>query len=412
MLMLALLSSAVHAFPGIDSAAPDDWNRTTPELIRSRGFACFEHEITTSDNYVIKLFRIRHPTRLPDIYKNPVLFVHGLFHSSSQWLVNSDDGYVSEGTHIVGNSLPFEMAKRGFDVWLGNLRGNLECLGHKTLDHRESKYWRHNFDDFTFRDLPAMIQTVLQRTAKERLDYVGHSIGSAVLFALLTVSPKYNTIVHRFIAYPPVAYLASQGGLQAKTAGLPQRKRFENMDNRYPANLMQIRKTIKSQCTGSAGGRKCKRFFNMHDGSDNEQLQDERVVVYLSHLLKGTSFQMMAQQTQWANQGTFARYDYGTEGNMDKYGSPTAPNYTLSAIRHPAIHAFYGESDAISSPDDVFRLVKEIPVTVLVYRVGSPKWNHFNFVYGKDAGAVAHHQVIDILSRMQESKAVRSSFGG
>lgn len=44
--------------------------------------------------------------------KEVVLFQHGLLESSYSWIENGE------------NSLPFLAAKGGYDVWLGNFRGN------------------------------------------------------------------------------------------------------------------------------------------------------------------------------------------------------------------------------------------------------------------------------------------------
>lgn len=404
-LTLTLLACIDWVRGGLPADLPDDWNRTTAEVIRSRGYHCTEHEVETSDGYLLPLFRIVNPVRPAarlTRFRPPVLLLHGLFHSSTQWLVNSDDGYSNERTDVMGNSLAFELSKRGFDVWLGVLRGTLESLRHKTMTYKESKYWKFNFDDYALRDLPAMMHVLLQVSNSTRVDFVGHSIGSAVMFALLSVSGSstYNALVHRFVAYPPVAFLANQSGLQTKTQGLVAV--YDTVDARYPANLMAVRKRMRRQCAGTVGGKQCKRFFSVHDGQDDEQLQDERVVVYILAALSGTSTAMMAQQKQWAAAGTFARYDYGERGNFVAYGQSGPPAYDVTHITHPKIHMMYGEADGISTVDDIFRLINEIPVKTFVYRVNSTKFNHFDFVYGKDAGLMSHLKVLEILTRVEE----------
>ena len=73
------------------------------------GFKSESFDVTTPDNYVLKIFRVNNgnPT------KPPVFLQHGLFSDSSTWIVNKEE------------SPCFRLAALGYDVWLGNNRGNV-----------------------------------------------------------------------------------------------------------------------------------------------------------------------------------------------------------------------------------------------------------------------------------------------
>lgn len=107
--------------PAVDLS---DQDRDVPRLIKSRGFEVQTHTVTTVDNYNLTLFRIVNPRQsLPG---RPVVLQHGLVGSAADWLVNQIGGHIDEilPNGVVGANLGFELAKRGFDVWLSNSRGN------------------------------------------------------------------------------------------------------------------------------------------------------------------------------------------------------------------------------------------------------------------------------------------------
>lgn len=55
------------------------------------------------------------------------------------------------------------------------------------------------------RDLPATIDYVLNYTKQKTLRYIGHSLGSTVLFILLFMKSEYNVKIESGIHFGPVA---------------------------------------------------------------------------------------------------------------------------------------------------------------------------------------------------------------
>lgn len=137
---------------------------TIQELVEFHGYQFEKYIVTTKDGYILELHRL-YKEKIAD---QPVIFMqHGLFASSESYILNGEQ------------SVAYKFANEGYDVWLGNNRGNQYGRKHVTLnpDKKEDleKFFDYSFYELAKYDLPANIDYVLEKTNQSKISYIGHS---------------------------------------------------------------------------------------------------------------------------------------------------------------------------------------------------------------------------------------------
>ncbi|XP_037513150.1 lysosomal acid lipase/cholesteryl ester hydrolase [Rhipicephalus sanguineus] len=402
--LLLLLPSSVRGdvcrVRGFENKGPIDPDacRNVTEIIRDKGYPVEEHRVTTSDGFVINI------QRMPDGHKarhakgpKPVVFLqHGLLSSSADWVIN----YPPE-------SLGYILADAGYDVWLGNVRGNTYS-SHVKYTRKDKQFWDFSFDEMIKYDLPAMLDYVLNTTQQTKLFYVGHSQGTLILFALLSERPEYNKKIQLFSAMGPVTnvtYMTSPVRLLApfaKDAGVLFRL-FGDYD--FLPNNWFMRFLAKTMCKYHALREVCEDAIFLIVGTDMHELNVTRLPVFISHTPAGTSVKNMIHFAQLVREKRFQKFDYGSSKNMAIYGQKIPPVYNVSGVKIP-VGLFWSLNDWFADPADVNILTKQLPNIIFNYQVPDPEFTHLDFIVGIHANDIVYSAMMKLMDRHRK-KAYR-----
>lgn len=417
--------------------ADPDLYRDVPELISSRGFVCERHEVTTTDGYVLTLHRIVNPVLKSlesspkknktisvvrsHLLDKPVILQHGLLSSSSDFIINSTGGDLLDTTMAcdnpdhdfvevglkpdtnakVGNNLGFELARRGMDVWMPNIRGNSYSRKHTTMSAdalMDKSYWDFSFDEMIKYDMPAIISYILKKTNSSTVSYVGHSQGCQIMFGLLSTQAKYNALVKPFIALSPVTTVGNvKSPLKALADQTFMLKVFKMIGGPFlPSSSLMRSLAARSNLLPS--GLWCKNFTFLFGYN---KLDMARLPVYLTHTPSGTSTKNMLHFSQSVVSKKFRMYDMGSAaGNQARYGSPEPPEYPLEKITCKSMAIFSSLNDWFCDVKDLDGLRTRLTVPLLEdYVVPDKEFNHLDFLWGTDVGQLVNRKVLELLDK-------------
>lgn len=363
------------------------------ELCELWGYYCEEHIVQTGDGYLLGLHRlawrqgeegvrVNSSDRNTGVKKKVVYLHHGLMMNSEVWVCLTERE----------RCLPFELVERGYDVWLGNNRGNKYSKKSVHSAPTSSAFWNFSMDQFAFHDIPDSIAYILETTHQPSLSYIGFSQGTAQAFATLSIHPTLNEKVDVFIALAPamspkgvasgivdsfvkaspdILYLAF-----GRKAILPSTTMWQSI--LYPPIFVRIIDT-------------CLRFLF---GWTAVNIAPHQKLAAYPHLYSYSSTKSVVHWFQIIRNGTFQMYDDDAPSplsNRSKYYK--VAKFPTRNIKTPIV-LIYGGADGLV---DINVMLKELPRHTSAKEI--PHYEHLDFLWGESVDKLVFPHVFDALDK-------------
>jgi len=374
----------------------DIWDDTCMVALK-RGYPCETHSVVTEDGYILNMHRIPWGKDGKTAGVRPAVNLqHGLMSSSEDWVISPP-----------GQALAFLLSDAGYDVWMGNYRGNYYSTGHTTIDPKDHEFWHFSWDQMGKYDLPAMYDHMLAATGQEKIIHIGHSMGTTAFWVAMNERPEYNDKISAMFALAPVASVDNMKSPLHLIAPMVDQVEWL-LDNMGSGEFLPSTKFLNwlgsIVCDDSDVwiAPICESVLFILGGYDQEKFNMTMLSTIVGSPGRGTSVRTIAQYAQGVNNKKFCKYDYGTEGNMEHYGQDTPPEYDLKKVTAPVM-LLWGENDWLGDPADVMEIVSGLPNLMPggVIDVDFPKWNHLDFLWGMDAKPLVYDHVMDAMSKLK-----------
>ncbi|KAI6185492.1 Hydrolase [Aphelenchoides besseyi] len=355
----------------VSNAFDPECNMDVPEIINRWGYPAEEISVVTEDNYILTMHRIPYGRDGPSPNRPVIFFATRI--GRQQFLVG------------------FIFADAGFDVYLGNMRGNLYSRDHTRLDPKSHEFWDFSFDEMVKYDLDAQVNEALKRSNQSSLYYVGHSQGTLTMFSKLSRDP----IFHRKVEFRrTVKHI--KGMLQVLAEFLFDEVKFFYWlfgDGEFIPTNKLFNLIAEYVCESKQGTAFCDNLLTLIMGVDSNQINATRNDVYFTHIPAGTS----TKNVQMVRSGILREYDYGWS-NEKYYGRNEPPVYDVSQDQCE-IYLFWCPDDWLADEADIEGYL--IPALKKQYVVKNTKledFNHIDFLWGMRAADEVYKPILDAIT--------------
>ncbi|OJJ48377.1 hypothetical protein ASPZODRAFT_165264 [Penicilliopsis zonata CBS 506.65] len=370
------------------------------------GYEPEEHIVQTGDGYLLGLHRL--PYRKGEtgirvnhgpgsIRKKVVYLHHGLLMCSEVWIALTHEQ----------RCLPFQLVERGYDVWLGNNRGNKYSKKSTKYSPASNEFWTFSIDQFAFHDIPDSIQYILDVTGQPSLSYIGFSQGTAQAFATLSIHPLLNQKVDVFVALAPA--MAPSGLANRIVTSLMKaspdflfllfgRRSILSSTTMwqtilYPPIYVRIIDISLSilfnwKCQNISSYQKLAGYLHLYSFTSTKS------VVHWFQIIRNKNFQFFDDEV-------YAPFSLGVS---ERFYKPV--KYPTRNIKTPIV-MLYGENDSLV---DIDVMLQSLPRETIAKPI--PKYEHLDFLWAKDVDKKVFGHVFEALESYSTGFQSRGQVNG
>ncbi|GMR39435.1 hypothetical protein PMAYCL1PPCAC_09630, partial [Pristionchus mayeri] len=319
----------------------------------------------------------------------PVLLQHGLLSSSFD--------FISPQTY---NALSYSLADAGYDVWLGNSRGNIYSDKHTMYSKSDPRFWNFTWDDMAMHDFPAIIDYILRVSNRRRLYVVGHSQGALTFIASSSMHPQLQWKVKHFFALAPA--LSSLYARSSFLSDMSETMTADTFDESiYYGSL------FREICGSTELRDLCYALFEEFSGPIR-QVDWSQLPLVTSHFPGGTSNKNLKHWLQQMRSGT-RYFDYGANENLAVYGTTHPREYNFYAYSVPT-SIYFSPADKLVTSEDIKIALHRLPPSTIVKTRNLTNFGHFEFIWGNRAKAEIYNEIIDDMNRMDSNRRYMPRF--
>lgn len=335
------------------------------------------------------MHRIPYSPKIGPGFNRPVIFLqHGLLCSSSDWVLSGPE-----------NGLAFLLSDLGYDVWMGNARGNTYSRSHVKHTPLLQPFWNFDWHEIGLYDVSTMVDYVLYHTGAEQLDYVGHSQGTTSYFVLNSRVPGFASRIKSAHLLAPVGYMHN---MESPLAYLFAP--FLGQPNGFVALVGSMEFMPNNKVMEMLGSTACKETSKISEvctntlfligGFNEDNVNKTLLPEIMATTPAGCSVNQVLHYLQEYNSGYFREWDYAPFNKMH-YKQKTPPNYDVKNIQAPT-YFYYSDNDYLAAPADVMKLIGEMPKKSVkkTYRVPDPKFTHIDFLWGLNVKEMVYNELL------------------
>jgi lysosomal acid lipase/cholesteryl ester hydrolase len=358
----------------------DSTNRrqTARELIIANGYECEEYLVKTGDGYILCLQRIlpRQQNQCKHTDRPPVLLVHGLMMCSDIWLM------------LGGQSLAFLLVEDGFDVFLGNVRGNRYSCKHEHLSPESDKFWNFSLDELVLYDVPAMVDFIRRTTRYNKIGYLGFSQGTALALCSFARYPALADRIAFFGALAPAGCVNGMSdAIVSALLDLHSSFIFSIFGRRMMVgSTIMWQRILSPEFLAKAMDVAMGFLFDWTNANIEGALKPH----LYAHLYSYSSVKVVQHWLQITKAQRLQMYN-----DIPSWAHAEPLSYDISRIRCP-IGLFYGLKDGLINPEN---LIRQLPKDNLVHVHTEETYEHLDFLWAKCAPTRVFPAVIRILKQ-------------